>query len=765
MNQVNALPPPQSARPVRPVGNEINIFDYIGVILRRWKIVIMALCVVFAIVAYKTFKMKPVYQATSTIRLMENQDGLSRMSQNYWVDPVSKMNTEIATMKSRYIAEKVAERLHLNWKIFEKSEGFNFEIIEFSSSGKNPLYKITMITPDTFEVRNSSGQLIGQGQNGVLLKQDGFNLLLNNIQGSPGDTCNLSHIPLQEAGMQIQGGFNASEYGKQSDIIVASYTSTDPVEARDMVNAFVNVYIDNTIELKSGQTRKTLKFIETQLKALREELGTSENKLQSYKSTAGLVNLGDKASTVISKITDLERKLTELEVKKSELLGIYTPTHRLVKSIQEQIATVKKNISAHQKEIKKLPVVEQNLASLTRVSKVNAENFTFLLQKREEARIAMESTISNLSVIDAAITPTWPIQPNIPKNLLLGFLGGLALGIILAFLLEYLDDTIKDSDQAKRAVGLYTLATIPQINIRESKSKSLPDASRAPQLTGGDPNTREIVPQKNSLVTKEEPKSLASEAFRSLRTSIHFSAISKDKKIMVFTSTFPREGKSVISSNTAVVTAQTGARVLLIDCDLRRSSLHEKFGFNKTPGLSEVLTRDVTFDEAVNKTAMPGLDLLCAGTAPPNPSELLGSEAMRKLLLEQREKYDYVIIDAPPVLAVTDAPVLTTVSDIVILVMEAGRVPIKAAQHMREILARLNAPIAGLVINDKTGKGERYTYYNKSYYGKAYGYRYGYGYGHGYGYGYYSDEEPRRKSKGIRWSRILKTLEEKIRNK
>jgi tyrosine-protein kinase Etk/Wzc len=158
------------------------------------------------------------------------------------------------------------------------------------------------------------------------------------------------------------------------------------------------------------------------------------------------------------------------------------------------------------------------------------------------------------------------------------------------------------------------------------------------------------------------------------------------------------------------------------------------------------------------------LDLISAGTTPPNPSELLGSEAMRQLLLTQRENYDYIIIDAPPVLAVTDAPVLATISDIVVLIMEAGRVPIKAAQHMRETLSSLQASVAGLIMNDKTGKGESYGYYGGRYYryGKGYGYGTRYGYGYDYGYGYYSDEESKNHKKVHRWEKLLKFLPEKI---
>jgi tyrosine-protein kinase Etk/Wzc len=252
------------------------------------------------------------------------------------------------------------------------------------------------------------------------------------------------------------------------------------------------------------------------------------------------------------------------------------------------------------------------------------------------------------------------------------------------------------------------------------------------------------------IITQHEPKSAVSEAFRALRTSLHFSGINKENKIILITSSFPQEGKSIVSSNLSSVIAQTKARVLIIDCDLRRSSLHEKFGHSKTPGLSEILTGDITFAKAIHDTGIDGLDLISAGTNPPNPSELLGSEAMRQLITTQRKNYDYIVIDAPPVMAVSDAPVLTSVCDLVVLVVEAGRVPIKIAQRMREMLSTIKAPVAGIVFNDKSGKGETYEYYGSRYYGK------------GYGYGYYSDENGNGKNKS---SIIKKLLPEKKKSK
>ncbi|MGB5219243.1 MAG: polysaccharide biosynthesis tyrosine autokinase [Smithella sp.] len=813
------LPPP---KPADPVEEEINIFDYIGVIMRRWKIVVVALFAVFLIVAVYTFMTKPIYEASATIHVKDDKSK-GMVLGDLGLKESNPVSAEIELLKSRSNAEQVVERLHLNWKIDKKSDGLFFNIMEFTSTARKPVYKVTMTGADTFAVRDNNGNLVGTGRSGNLLKTKDFSLLLNNVKGAKGDSFRLNLSSFNATAESLRKSIKANEVGRMTGIIRASYTSTDPVLAKKVVDELVTAYINRSVDVKAAESARTVTFLENQLKELRGELNTSENKLQNYKSLTGIMQLDGEANTLITKISEMEKeraaaaiqrqqldfatrsmrsamrkgevyspghlgndsagmamsalstKLSELQVQKSELLSKYTPQHHAVKSVQTQIDAVQRKIlailetsrndlvkqeqsisgqlSSYDNKIKQLPAAEQDLASLTRVTKVNSDMYTFLLQKQEEARIAKESTISNLDIVDPANLPEWPIKPNIPQNLLLGLIGGLALGIGLAFFQEYLDDTIKDPDQAKRATGICLLATIPSFVTHETQRSALPHQQSLPQLAGRDAFLDEKVPKKNYLITHEEPKSLASEAFRSLRTSLHFSAINKDKKTMLFTSSFPKEGKSTVSSNTALVLAQTGARVLIVDCDLRRSSLHEKFGYTKSPGLSEVLTRDVTIEQAINKTATPGLDLLCAGTTPPNPSELLGSEQMRQLLINQRENYDFIIIDAPPVLAVTDAPVLTMVTDVVVLVMEAGRVPIKAAQHMKEILGRLNAPIAGIVMNDKTGKGEAYTYYNRNYYGKAYGYRGGYGYG--YGYGYYSDEEPQHVRKGKRWENFV----------
>jgi tyrosine-protein kinase Etk/Wzc len=274
-------------------------------------------------------------------------------------------------------------------------------------------------------------------------------------------------------------------------------------------------------------------------------------------------------------------------------------------------------------------------------------------------------------------------------------------GVGAAFFMDYLDDTIKDEEEAKRALGWPLLAMIPAIDSESGGGGPLDNAAR--------------------LVVQHKPKSAVAEAFRGLRTAIHFSSLRRDSKVIMITSSFPGEGKTTITANLALTFAQAGNRVIMVDCDLRRPSLNVIFGHSRTPGVTELLAGDISLDEALHHTEIPNISLLSAGTIPPNPAELLCSDSMRDLLSGLRESYDIVIIDAPPVIPVTDAPLLTAFVDMVVVVVESGRIPLKAAQRMKELLQSVQAPVAGFILNDRTAQySNTYGYYGKGYYGKGY---------------------------------------------
>jgi tyrosine-protein kinase Etk/Wzc len=786
---------------------EVHLSDYLNVIYRRRRVFLIAFLTVFFGVALYTFMMKPVYQASATLHVKDDKGGNSELMDLLAMGSSTPVDAELEILKSRTNAEKVVEQLHLNWRIIDRPEDVSFRILEFVSNAEEPTYTVELIGNGGYTVRDADKNLVGTGRSDQLLRGKGLTLLLTNLTGEKGESFGLRISPFNATVAGLRNGIQASEVGKKTNIISVSYNDTNPKQASDVVNTLVRVYLDQSVGFKTEEANRTVGFVEDQLKDLRGTLDTAEQNLQSYKSSSGVVQLDATAQQLINKLSATEQqrtavtlqkkqtefalasledamrrgktyspsgtvaaplvgtmasKLAELEVEKRGLLSQATEKHPAVRAVQSQIDELHQKIkSTYQNELntlasqeadingelgryegvlKSLPEAERDLAKLTRVTKVNADIYTFLLQKHEEARIARASTISNISIVDPAIVPDRPVKPKKAKNLLLGLLVGCMLGVGLAFFQEYLDDTIKDVEGAKRELKWPLLAMIPCIDSGEGKT-----------------GEEKMDMRKASLIAHSDPKSTISEAFRALRTGLHFSAVSKKKQVMLITSTFPGEGKSTVSSNLACILSQTGAKTVVVDCDLRRSTLHEKFGLSKEPGLTNLLAGDNSFEEVVKHTPIPNLDFISAGITPPNPAELLGSQEMADLIMDLRSKYDIVLVDAPPVLAVTDAPLLTAVSDLVMVVVEAGRVPVKAARQMRETLLSVSAPVAGMIINDKSGKGrEGYGY---GYYGGKYGY-YGYGY---YGYGYQS-EKPEETKAGL-VTGILRNIRDKFLKK
>jgi tyrosine-protein kinase Etk/Wzc len=677
---------------------EVHISDYLRIIMFRRRTFLLAFLMVFLGTALYTLTVKPIYEAFATLQVQTPRGGKGDLMAELGGNAQNPIDTEIEIIKSRTVSEQVLKRLP---------------------------------------------------------------------QATPKGAAPLTDAAMAAAANSLKSNVKAVEVGNKTGIVRISYQSTDPGKACEVVNTLSQVYRERNISFRSMEASKTLEFIGEQLTSVKKDLDDSEIKLQQYRSSTGAVKLDADSTELVRKLADYDGqlknislhkrqleynitalreairkgtvytptfslkddagnsaaagKLAELDVQRKTLLSELSEGHPQIKVLKAQIdeiqakllstyeadlkglirheSNVKQVLGGYDAEFRKLPEAERDLGRLLRLTKVNADIYNFLLHKHEEARIAKAATISNISVIDPAITPVKPIKPNKKKNLLLGLLIGLMVGVGLAFFHDYMDDTIKDSAAARRVFGLPLLAIIPFIT-RSAHDKGAADVA---------------------LISHYEPKSPAAEAFRSLRTSIHFSSLKKEKNTLLVTSTFPGEGKSTIASNLAITLAQTGARVLLIDCDMRRPSVHEKYGCSRVPGLSEVLAGDVAVAAAVHGSDIPNLFLLSAGTIPPNPSELLGSKEMERLITELKGDYGQIVIDAPPLLAVTDASVLTSFCDLLLLVIEPGRIPEKIAVRVGEILVNTQAPVAGLVISDRESIDASYGYYYSKY-----GYRYGY---------------------------------------
>jgi len=660
-----------------------------------------------------------------------------------------------------------------------------------------PRYTIKLSAPEQYQVLDREGKLLGGGASGVLFHGGGVSLLLQDLHGQAGDNCVIELLPFNATVQALMKSINVTEQKPKTNVLSISYQNPDPELASIVVNSLVQVYLEKKISFNNEEASKTLDFIDQQFGGIQKELDNSEKLLQEYKSTSGVVNLDGEAQSLLGKMTAAETqraeavlqkkqaefalgairaaaaegrvyspavlgndpvvagmaaKLTELQVQKSALVSEYTGAHPAVVNVSEQIKELQNKlaltfetnlrnnekietslnqlVATYESDLHRLPIAERDLAGLMRYVRVNSDVYTLLLQKREEASIAKASTISKLRILDPAIVPDLPVKPKKAKSILLGLVAGLMAGVFFAFFLEYLDDTIKDGDTAKNKLGVPLLGTVPFIS-SQSNDKKRKRFSREKEEVVDD-----VGLIKDTLITHLAPKSPAAEAFRNLRTSIHFSMVLKKAKVIMLSSSFQGEGKSTISANLAISLAQSGAKVLLVDCDMRRPSQHRVFGHSKSPGLSDIIAGDQSIETVAHKLSIDGLELITSGPLPPNPAELLGSDKMRDLVASAAMLYDVVILDSPPVLAVTDARLLTVFSDMMILVLEAGRVPRKALEQVKELLG---STINSFIVNEKSKEHfERYYGYYR-YYSSRYG-----GYSRYYHYGYYSDEEGKK---------------------
>ncbi len=567
-------------------------------------------------------------------------------------------------------------------------------------------------------------------------------------------------------------------------MIEIRFMSPDPSHAAQVVNTLTSTFIQENLKTRYESIMQASDWLQKQLADLQMKVEVSQEKLVKYQKENDILGIDEKQNIVTVKLDELNRDLTaaqgdriqkeanyklaqngsaelsssqqgglleklrsqetDLKTQLAQLSTQFGPSYPKVKEVRNQLAQVELSIQQEnskalarmqrdyqtslQREALLRNALEQQKAEANKLNEraiqynllkrdvdTNRQLYEGLLQKLKEAGMAAGLRSSNIRVIDSARVPTSPATPDIPRNLAIALLIGLTGGVALAFLREALDNTIRTPEHVAQIAGLPSLGIIPS------------SLRLAPKAGNGRPNLALAAAAGRAdgieLVSHSRPKSEMAEAYRALRTSILLSSLGAPPKVILVTSALPQEGKTTTSINSAIVLAQKGARVLLVDADLRRPGIHQKMGLKPRAGLSTLLAGSETFDNLVIPSPqLPNLFVLPAGPAPPHPAELLGSELMKNYLTQWRERFDHILIDTPPVLSVTDAVLLSVDADSVVLVIRSGQTTKEALRRARTLLTQVNARMMGVVLNavDLQAPDLHYYYYGTKYGGQYY---------------------------------------------
>lgn len=479
---------------------------------------------------------------------------------------------------------------------------------------------------------------------------------------------------------------------KDSQIVLVHVSDADALRASRIANAVAKVYIQQDIEMRNMASRAAVGFLDKQLVELKKKVQESEEALNKYVQQNKIVTLSDIEQKTQGLLDNLKRERLALETELADNLKRYKEKHPKIISLQAQLEDTKNKIEEETNLLLELnqKMVQYNI--LKREVDSNQQIYVSMLAMAKETGVSEKLEVSSIYVIDAARPPGAPFKPQTKRDVLLSVVIALFCGLGFAFVLEYLDASIRTAEDVRIYLDLPFLGYVPSVT--EARS----DTEKA-------------------LVVHQHPTSVITESFRAVRTSILF-AFPQDRplKTILVTAAVPEEGKSFFSANLSQVFSQLNERVILIDIDMRKPKLYKSFGLEQKNGLSNFLAGSVAMDAIIKPTLIKNLSLITSGTIPPNPSELLSSGKIHSLLDELKTKFDRIIVDSPPILSVADASLLANMVDGVVLVLKGGSTRMEAVVKAKEKILEAKGKIIGVVVNNiSPQKEDRYYYYHYYY--------------------------------------------------
>lgn len=704
--------------------NDTSLGEWLSILWAGRYFILGVLAVAWAASTYYLWRYVPIYQVDAMLQIEEkhrsiSDKGLSEFP-GFFFPGGNTAQTEIELLRSKLVLGRTVESLGLDIQAKPVLKGFfaetrargkaNTPVMEVDSfvlpdSLRGEVFHVTALQAGGFRWDAPDGHLLATGKPGQaltgVLGDDTLRLRVTRLQAQPGQVFTLVRQPLQAAIGALRGSLAGAEKEKYTGIVVVTLTGTDPKLAAKVLNEILNQYVHQNIERKSEEVSKTLLFLNDQMPGLKAKVDQSEDALNKFRERAGSVDLPQEAQLILKQSVDLNAQMLVMKQKKDELLRTYREGSDVVATLEEQYNKLSNEAKQVEAKVRTLPRTQQEVVGLQRDVQVNTGLYTALLSNIQQLQVLNAGQVGNARIVDLATPSSGPIAPNRSSIMAFSLAMGLAVGVGLIMLRVALHMGLKDPHGIETRLGIPVYVTVPHSQAQEALSRAIK------QRQAG-----------THLLAHSDPNDIAIESLRSLRTTLHFTLTDAPNHVITIAGPSPSIGKSFVSSNFAVVLAQGGDKVLLVDGDMRKGNLHHYFGINsRKGGLSEVLAGQLPWEQAIHQTEVPGLDVVFTGMVPPNPSELLMKDRFANFISSISKAYDYVIIDAPPMMAVTDSLIIAGQSGTFLMVAKFAEHPLDEIRTCQARCEDVGLHISGCVFNDIPGSeiGNRY-------------YRYGYHY-------------------------------------
>ncbi|ASC12580.1 TPA: polysaccharide biosynthesis tyrosine autokinase [Klebsiella pneumoniae] len=703
--------------------DEIDLGRLIGEFIDHRKLII-SVSSLFTLLAllYAIFA-TPIYQADALIQVEQKQANaiLSNLSQML-PDSQPQSAPEIALLQSRMILGKTVDDLNLQTRIKQKYFpliGRGFSRLSGEKSGIVTISRLYL--PDNgkdesdllLTVKDSNHYIISnddfeiEGKVGELLDEKGISLKVDAIDAIPNTQFIITYVSRLKAITDLQEKLAVNDQGKDTGILTISMTGDNPQLIEKIVDSISENYLAQNIARQAAQDAKSLDFLSKQLPQVRSDLDQAEDKLNQYRRQSDSVDLSLEAKSVLDQIVNVDNQLNELTFRESEISQLYTKEHPTYKALMEKRKTLQDEKLKLNKRVSAMPETQQEILRLSRDVESGRAVYMQLLNRQQELNIAKSSAIGNVRIIDNAVTQPKPVKPKKIIIVLIGIFLGIVVSAGIVLLKVLLRRGIETPEQLEE-LGINVYASIP---VAEAFARK-----KVNDKGWGNRNSE----QSQSFLAIENPADLAIEAIRGLRTSLHFAMMEARNNVLMISGASPNAGKTFVSSNLAAIIAQTGKKVIFIDTDMRKGYTHKLFNVKNDKGLSDILSGKSDINGAVRTIEQANFDYISRGAVPPNPAELLMHRRFGELLNWASERYDIVVLDTPPILAVTDAAIIGNYAGTTLLV---ARFELNTAKEIDISVKRFEQTgvnVKGCILNGVVKKASSY---------------YGYGYNH-YGYSY-----------------------------